>query len=731
MRRFVPGVLMALLYSPTALAVVPAGFSEERYVSTTLVGATGAAWAPDGSGRLFVVRKDGAVQVVRTAAGRPLTQSGETLAVDTFATEPTVYTNAGSGLLGLAFDPNYVVNRFVYLFVTVSAAEQQIVRYTDVDGGADVAGIGTERTVILPSLPTRGQNQNGGGLAFGSDGKLYFGVGDLGDATGVDADLTSLGSKIGRANLDGTFAADNPFVDGPAANNDHVWARGFRNPFGLLLQPSTGKLWASVTGDGYEQVFLVEKGDHAGFDAYENNQPAGYITPKIAYPTNGIDTRNIVSATRSAGTVTITTVAAHRFRPGQALTLAGLTDGSFNGKVYVASVPSATTFTAAQAGANASLAAGGTATTDALGGSITRGTFYDATAFPAEYRGDFFFGDFNSGHLIRGTLSAANAFQRVDVWGSGFGSNIQVTTGNDGALYTLGHTGGVLRRISATAPAQRLIVANTTPLVPEGGRAVFTVSLALAPAADVSVTITQSGGDPDISVLAGSALTFTPTDWQRPQPVVLGAAPDADAIADVTHFDVSASGLDTEHVVATSIEATGPQLVLSTDTLHVREGGQATFTVKWSGPLPKATTVTVTRVGGDRDVSVSGPSTLSFTPANAETPQTVTISAAEDDDAVAGHAQISVAAFESARLLEVIEVDDDAPSPDAGPTDGGTSLPGRPVTIDDDEGFGIAPGLDGSCGCRLGPTDDRARTTLAAGAILATTLAHRLRRRRR
>jgi len=137
---------------------------------------------------------------------------------------------------------------------------------------------------------------------------------------------------------------------------------------------------------------------------------------------------------------------------------------------------------------------------------------------------------------------------------------------------------------------------------------------------------------------------------------------------------VSAPGLATERVVATSIEANGPQLVLSTDTLHVPEGGQATITVAWSAALSRATTVTVRRVGGDPDVTVVEPATLSFTPANSKTPQTVTFAAAHDDDGIAGRAQIAVASPLGARALEVIEVDDEAPppSPDAGPDDGGT-----------------------------------------------------------
>jgi glucose/arabinose dehydrogenase len=81
-------------------------------------------------------------------------------------------------VLGIAFDPNYVVNRYVYVFVTVSASEQRIVRFTDVNN------LGAARTNIVTGLPTLGANHDGGALAFGHDGKLYWAVGDNGAKAG-------------------------------------------------------------------------------------------------------------------------------------------------------------------------------------------------------------------------------------------------------------------------------------------------------------------------------------------------------------------------------------------------------------------------------------------------------------------------------------------------------------------------------------------------------------------
>ena len=91
----------------------------------------------------------------------------------------------------------------MYFFVTVSASEQQVIRYTA------VGDVGTSKTVVIPGLPTNGINHDGGGIGFGPDGRLYWSIGDLGVGIGVDANLTSLASKVGRANVEGTVPPDN------------------------------------------------------------------------------------------------------------------------------------------------------------------------------------------------------------------------------------------------------------------------------------------------------------------------------------------------------------------------------------------------------------------------------------------------------------------------------------------------------------------------------------------
>ncbi|WP_426757327.1 PQQ-dependent sugar dehydrogenase [Myxococcus sp. Y35] len=654
-----------LWLSSPAWAAVPSGFVETPFTSNSLSQATGMAWAPDGSGRLFITRKTGEVRVVSLKDGQPETQPGNnTLVTQVFATELPIHTDSESGLIGIAFDPNYVVNRYVYFFVTVSASEQQIVRYTD------ASGTGTARTVVVDRLPTRGANHNGGAIGFGPDGKLYWAIGDLGNGTGVDADLTSMASKVSRANLDGTPANDNPFNDGVGPNNEYIWARGFRNPFTFTFQPTTGQLWVNSVGTSYEQVFVVGRRAHAGYDDYENNQPStnDYITPAVKYRTNGVDTRNVVpgnGATRSAGVATFATSGDHGFRKGELLTLSGVADPSFNGQLRVASVPSPSTFTVAQPSLPDATSGGGTATTQRLGGSITGGTFYDATLFDEAYQDNFFFGDFNSGQLTRVTLAGDNSVATVDEWATGFSSQVDLSVGPDGALYAIGATGGTLRRITPATPGQKLVVSGLQPRVEEGGRAAFTVRLAEAPSADVSVHVSRAmGGSEDLSVFGGASLTFTASNWNVPQVVTLTAAVDSDTTPDVATFTVMAEGLPEVAVVATTIDNNSPRLVLTSTQVTVEESGTATFGVSLSERPSRNVTVTVARTRGDEDITVQSGTTLTFSTSDWNTPKDVTLAAAPDADSQAGTATITVAAAGlDAREVEALEQDSDGLAP--------------------------------------------------------------------
>ena len=193
--------------------------------------------------------------------------------------------------------------------------------------------------------------------------------------------------------------------------------------------------------------------------------------------------------------------------------------------------------------------------------------------------------------------------------------------------------------------------------------ATYTVALNTQPTDDVTVTVTrESSGDTDLTMddtdpdTTGhqNTLTFTTTDWSTAQTVTLRAGVDDDDAHGSAVFTHTASGGGHDAVSATltATEVDKRDVKLSAtphridNDIPVSEGGTTSYRV-WLGDKPNAdVTVTVARKsGGDTDLTVDtdpnttdNQNTLTFTPANYGTQQTVTLSAAEDDDYYNGKA---------------------------------------------------------------------------------------------
>ncbi|HZE98511.1 MAG TPA: PQQ-dependent sugar dehydrogenase [Planctomycetota bacterium] len=279
-------IVIALLMvgAPAGFAGTPqdVNFAESTY-ALGMSQITGISWTPDGSNTMFVSQKTGALRVIRSGS----------LQAANFATL-SVFTDSECGLDDVLVDPSYASNKFVYVFATVSNATQQILRFTAaVDGSGNL--VGQNRVQIGPNLPTRGVNHDGGGLAIGSDGLLYFGVGNNGNGNnvggnGTSGEFTSLGSKIGRMDrMTGQPATTNPYYNASdgITDADYIFARGMRNPFGLRFSPFTGALWLTEVGDGWEQIFVVPRDGNAGWPTENNTSTTnGLLIPKLAYQTN-------------------------------------------------------------------------------------------------------------------------------------------------------------------------------------------------------------------------------------------------------------------------------------------------------------------------------------------------------------------------------------------------------------------------------------------------------------
>lgn len=218
---------------------------------------TFVAGPPDGSKRLFVLERDGRVRVADA--------NGQLHATPFLDVSQDTSTGTEEGMLGLAFDPAFAQNGYVYIDYTAKDASVHIVRYTVTPGRPDQVDPATAQTVM--EIPKQSKYHNGGMLAFGPDGYLYVSIGD--DEQSEKAqDLTSIYGKILRIDVDSAqpyaIPPSNPFVNQAGARAE-IWSYGLRNPWRFSFDRSTGDLWIGDVGDAkWEEVDMQPAGSHGG-----------------------------------------------------------------------------------------------------------------------------------------------------------------------------------------------------------------------------------------------------------------------------------------------------------------------------------------------------------------------------------------------------------------------------------------------------------------------------------
>jgi len=288
----------------------------QRGPTPPLVSPITVTHAGDGSGRLFVVDQVGQIRII---------DSGGSLLpipfLDISAIIPAL--NAGfdeRGLLGLAFHPNYPADGRFFIRYSLPRAgapeepcndpdefivgcHEEILAEYMVSGVPNVADPGSERILFRVDKPQF--NHNGGAVAFGPDGMLYFTYGDGGGAHDGLADVppshgpigngqnkdTALG-KVLRIDVDSppdlgleyAIPPTNPFVG--VAGLDEIYAFGFRNPFAMSFDDGLGgtnDLYLADVGQAlFEEVDIVVSGGNYGwviregfhcFDAFDPGNP--------------------------------------------------------------------------------------------------------------------------------------------------------------------------------------------------------------------------------------------------------------------------------------------------------------------------------------------------------------------------------------------------------------------------------------------------------------------------
>jgi glucose/arabinose dehydrogenase len=283
-------LLLGFILPGTALAGPPT----PQVVADNLQIPWALAFAPDGrlffterAGRLRVINADGQVQDAPV-----INLADPSVVPDGHPVQGTITSGYEGGLMGLAVDPGFADNGYVYVYYTYGTVfpanlQNRVARLIE-----DGAGNAVYDATLLDNIPG-GSIHDGGRIKIGPDGKLYATVGD--SRCTLAQDVNSLAGKILRINLDGSVPDDNPF-------GNPVYSYGHRNPEGLAFDPS-GQLYNSEhgpTGDcgaprsWYDEVNIIYPGGNYGWPLCYGAcgdprwiDPLWYSTPPNSTPPAG------------------------------------------------------------------------------------------------------------------------------------------------------------------------------------------------------------------------------------------------------------------------------------------------------------------------------------------------------------------------------------------------------------------------------------------------------------
>jgi glucose/arabinose dehydrogenase len=238
--------------------------------------------AGDGSGRLFVLEKQGRIRIIEDGRVLP----------DPFLDITNVVKSSGNeqGLLGLAFHPEYEHTGRFFVYYTAQDNDNTVAEYA-VTSDASRADLRSGKELL--AVADKYSNHNGGMLAFGPDGYLYIAMGDGGSSGDPDdngQDLLAFLGKIHRLDVDAGdpygIPESNPFIVRSSARGE-IWAWGLRNPWRFSFDRETGDLWIADVGQNkYEEVNFQPAGSKGG----ENYGWAVMEASHCFRPASGCDT---------------------------------------------------------------------------------------------------------------------------------------------------------------------------------------------------------------------------------------------------------------------------------------------------------------------------------------------------------------------------------------------------------------------------------------------------------
>lgn len=224
--------------------------------------------APGDSSYWYVVQQAG--QVIRFQNDAAVNTTTTFVDID----DSRLVSGSETGLLGMAFHPNFSSNGYVYLSYTSPGLVSRISRF-NLDNSGQALDPASEQIIL--TVPQPYSNHNGGQIMFGPDGYLYIGLGDGGsggDPLGHGQNTNTLLGAMLRIDVgDGssgtyTIPADNPFA--VSGGKKEIFAYGLRNPWRWSFDRNTGELWLGDVGQGaYEEIDIITNGANFGWNIME------------------------------------------------------------------------------------------------------------------------------------------------------------------------------------------------------------------------------------------------------------------------------------------------------------------------------------------------------------------------------------------------------------------------------------------------------------------------------
>lgn len=208
-------------------------------------------------GKLYFTERSGAIRIIEGDRLNPR-------ALITF-TSPFLSKGEG-GLLGIALDPNYLQNHYMYVMHSYEedgSLYNRVVRLIESNNRAAID------KVLIDKIPG-GAIHNGGRIKIGPDQKLYITTGDAGSSN-LAQDMRSTGGKILRIELDGSIPKDNPFENSP------IYSFGHRDPQGLAWNLQNA-LYESEHGQiGHDEINIIKPGLNYGWPIVQGNEESAKV----------------------------------------------------------------------------------------------------------------------------------------------------------------------------------------------------------------------------------------------------------------------------------------------------------------------------------------------------------------------------------------------------------------------------------------------------------------------